>query len=62
MRLAYGNAHIHADGNCNCYSDGNCDHTAAAYTDAATAADAAASRLALFRLGNSRERTREFPA
>ena len=45
------NVYANSDGNSNCYSNGNCDHTAADYTDATASADAAASRLALFRLG-----------
>ena len=57
-----GNCHIHSDGDCDGHGDSNCDRITAAYTDAATSADTAASSLALFRLrGNSRERTREFP-
>ena len=85
MRLAYGNAHIHADGNCNAHvhADGDChsnchihadcdcdsdshvdsdrhlnsdchgdrDRTTTVYTDATASAHTAASRLALFRLG-----------
>ena len=69
-----GHSHIHAYGYSDryiyayrngdsygyCDSDGNSDRVAA-YTDATASAHTAASSLALFRLGNSRERTREFP-
>ena len=64
---AYGdchsNCHIHADSNgdvdsdrhldSDCHGDcnGNCERIAAAYTDATASAHTAASRLALFRLG-----------
>jgi hypothetical protein len=49
-------------GNCDGYGNSYCDQTAAAFTDAATSADTAASSLAIVRtLGNSRDKTREFP-
>ena len=59
----YGDSDIYRDGYSHSYSYGNCDHYAAAYTDAATSADTAASSLALLRIKGTREKkTREFPA
>ena len=60
----YADGDCHSDVDCNCHSDRdtNIDRSAAAFTDAATSADTAASSLAIVRtLGNSRDKTREFP-